>query len=112
MPKALPSTEILPDQTSETPKAFTEVDKRKRLHEAIWKQSVSRTHRLWCDCGQFLNHFKICAVPTTTEGPGGSGDAGFVVDFDLGFVEDADEALDAALRYAEEDGDISAANKM
>lgn len=93
--------EAPPNTPSTSQKSFTEVDKRKRLHEALWKQSVSRTHRLWCDCGQFLNHFKVCVQPTTTEGAGGAADPGFVVDFDLGFVEDADEALDAALRYGD-----------
>lgn len=90
------------------------VDTRRKLHEAIWKQSVSRTHRLWCDCGNFLLHFKTVTCVPTGEDTGEKDEAldaakspGISVNFDLGFEDDADEALAAALR-----SDAKELNKM
>lgn len=86
------------------------VDTRRKLHEALWKQTVSRTHRLWCDCGQFLSHFKGWQGSTDEEngGDGGHKDA---VDFGAGVGERENEAIDAALRY-ENDEEISELNLM
>nr|QYD01886.1 ORF2 [Torque teno felis virus] len=30
----------------------------KKLHCALWLQSCSRTHKLWCDCGIWTSHIK------------------------------------------------------
>nr|BDU80035.1 ORF2 [Raccoon dog Torque teno virus 2] len=27
-------------------------------HEAIWKKSCSRTHQLWCSCGDWVSHLR------------------------------------------------------
>nr|WBM82621.1 MAG: ORF2 [Torque teno polar bear virus 5] len=37
--------------------------------EAIWKQSISRSHSLFCNCGDYLKHFQKCHL----EGDGGRG---------------------------------------
>nr|QYD01898.1 ORF2 [Torque teno felis virus] len=31
---------------------------RKKKHCAIWLQSCSRTHALWCDCGLWTSHIR------------------------------------------------------
>nr|QYD01874.1 ORF2 [Torque teno felis virus]QYD01889.1 ORF2 [Torque teno felis virus] len=31
---------------------------RKKQHCAIWLQSCSRTHALWCDCGLWTSHIR------------------------------------------------------
>nr|QYD01940.1 ORF2 [Torque teno felis virus]QYD01955.1 ORF2 [Torque teno felis virus]QYD01997.1 ORF2 [Torque teno felis virus] len=31
---------------------------RKKLHCAIWLQSCSRTHALWCDCPVWTSHIR------------------------------------------------------
>nr|WBM82662.1 MAG: ORF2 [Torque teno polar bear virus 19] len=57
--------------------------------EAIWKQQVSISHKLWCSCPDYLNHFKKCLIAPAGAGgvspgegisfiteEGGSGDVG------------------------------------
>nr|QYD01820.1 ORF2 [Torque teno felis virus] len=34
------------------------MDIKKKLHCAIWLQSCSRTHALWCDCGIWTSHIR------------------------------------------------------
>lgn len=34
------------------------VDERRKQHCAIWLQSCSRTHALWCDCGIWTSHIR------------------------------------------------------
>ncbi|WCS65238.1 ORF2 [Grizzly bear anellovirus 6] len=37
--------------------------------EAQWKQTCSAAHKLFCDCGDWLNHLRPCL--TVTAGAGG-----------------------------------------
>nr|QYD01961.1 ORF2 [Torque teno felis virus] len=48
---------------------------RRALHCAIWLQSCSRTHSLWCDCGLWTSHIKGWH-PTTSEDGGAAADVG------------------------------------
>nr|QYD01982.1 ORF2 [Torque teno felis virus] len=34
------------------------MDDRKKFHCALWLQSCSRTHKLWCDCLVWTSHIK------------------------------------------------------
>nr|QYD01904.1 ORF2 [Torque teno felis virus] len=34
------------------------MDDKKKLHCALWLQSCSRTHKLWCDCPLWTSHIK------------------------------------------------------
>ncbi|UJO02147.1 ORF2 [Torque teno Tadarida brasiliensis virus 3] len=91
------ATDEVSETTPPTPKT---VDTRFKLHEAFWKQMVSRTHSLFCNCGQFLKHFR--GWQDTGEKDGGDPDTenGDVrVNFDLGFIDAEEDALDAAIRY-------------
>nr|QYD01868.1 ORF2 [Torque teno felis virus] len=45
-------------------------DERRKLHEAIWKQSCSRTHQLWCTCGNWVSHINPCIIDVP-DGDGG-----------------------------------------
>nr|BBE36928.1 hypothetical protein [Paguma larvata torque teno virus] len=56
---------------------------RYKLHEAIWKQSCSRTHSLFCNCGDWTSHIKLCGTGT---GPG-DGDSGGVAGI-AGIIDD------------------------
>nr|QYD01883.1 ORF2 [Torque teno felis virus] len=48
----------------------------KKLHCAIWLQSCSRTHALWCDCGIWTSHIRGWR-PTEGDEPGAvDGDPG------------------------------------
>ncbi|AYP28924.1 MAG: ORF2 protein [Anelloviridae sp.] len=49
---------------------LTAEEERKKLHEAIWKKSCSRTHRLWCSCPDWTSHIRCRTpeLPTTEEG--------------------------------------------
>nr|QYD01964.1 ORF2 [Torque teno felis virus] len=40
-------------------------DDRRKRHEAIWKQTCSRTHSLWCPCNDWTSHIR--RWPTTTD---------------------------------------------
>lgn len=48
---------------------------RQALHCAIWLQSCSRTHQLWCSCGCWTSHIKGWR-PTADEDGGVHGDVG------------------------------------
>lgn len=80
-------------------KCLAKVDIRFKLHEAFWKQMVSRTHSLFCNCGQFLKHFKWQDF-TDEDGSQGAdaGDGDVKVNFDLGF-QDVDGSGDGDIRY-------------
>lgn len=45
------------------------MDKKKQ--EALWKRSVSASHKLWCDCADYTSHFllKTPAEPKETTWP-------------------------------------------
>nr|BBE36934.1 hypothetical protein [Paguma larvata torque teno virus] len=58
---------LLPTDISSCETSWTGDCERIKLHEAIWKQSCSRTHALWCSCGNWTSHIKLC---------GGGSDAG------------------------------------
>nr|QYD01826.1 ORF2 [Torque teno felis virus] len=51
---------------------WTIEDDRYKKHEAIWKQTCSRTHSLWCNCGNWTSHIHKTQWCATT----GDGDAG------------------------------------
>nr|QZE11931.1 MAG: ORF2 [Torque teno felis virus] len=55
---------------SEVP--WTIEDDRRKKHEAIWKQTCSRTHSLWCPCGDWTSHIK----PRCVTGDAGGVDGG------------------------------------
>lgn len=38
-----------------------------KLREAKWKQLVSKSHKAWCLCGSFVNHFILPTEPLCTE---------------------------------------------
>nr|UWX31894.1 ORF2 [Torque teno felis virus] len=102
------------DNSSQTPALSQAVDTRFKLHEAFWKQMVSRTHSLFCNCGQFLKHFRGWQDSTTEKNHGnedinGNGVENIHVNFDLGFVGEEEDALENAIRYAIENGEL---NKM
>lgn len=58
-----------------------EEDLRKK-HCAIWLQSCSRTHQLWCNCGNWTSHIRGCGTGGDTGGvaTGDDGDDGIRVD--------------------------------
>lgn len=65
--------------------SLTKEQQRLKLHEAIWKSSCSRTHRLWCSCGDWTSHIrKTCHTgeddPITGEDPGIATDFALVLD--------------------------------
>lgn len=49
-----------------------------KRREAKWKQVCSATHKEWCLCGSYLNHFRESTEPLTNSscGPEDGGDAG------------------------------------
>lgn len=53
---------------------WSEEDDRAKRHEAIWKQSCSRTHSLWCSCGDWTSHIR--GWRTTGDGGDGNRNAG------------------------------------
>nr|QYD01943.1 ORF2 [Torque teno felis virus] len=55
------------DSLSTRSSAWSEEDDRRKRHEAIWKQTCSRTHSLWCSCGNWTSHIKPWP---TTDDPG------------------------------------------
>nr|QYD02288.1 ORF2 [Torque teno felis virus] len=57
---------------------WTPADDRRAQHCAIWLQSCSRTHQLWCDCGHWTSHIRgICASTADGDSTGaGNGDDG------------------------------------
>nr|QYD01871.1 ORF2 [Torque teno felis virus] len=66
----------------------------KKLHCALWLQSCSRTHKLWCDCGIWTSHIKGWR-PSEGDNPGHiAGDVGdgthVHLDGDGNIKEDAD----------------------
>lgn len=50
-----------------------------KKHEALWKKSISYSHKLFCPCGNYLNHFvwpgsgATLAGGDESEGPGAEG---------------------------------------
>nr|WBM82689.1 MAG: ORF2 [Torque teno polar bear virus 28]WBM82701.1 MAG: ORF2 [Torque teno polar bear virus 32] len=34
--------------------------------EAIWKRSISQSHSLWCNCGNYLRHLIKCPTVADT----------------------------------------------
>nr|UWX31899.1 ORF2 [Torque teno felis virus] len=46
---------------------------RKKQHCAIWLQSCSRTHKLWCDCNNWISHIKWSGITGEDSGHEGSG---------------------------------------
>nr|BBE36925.1 hypothetical protein [Paguma larvata torque teno virus] len=79
-------TNLLQPTPCSSPTSWNRELERKKLHEAIWKQSCSRTHSLWCSCGNWTSHIRICG--TGTDAPGGDTGGGVTgpgdVDFDAG----------------------------
>ncbi|BBE36931.1 hypothetical protein [Zayintorquevirus viver1] len=63
---------------SESPPRWNSAEEKRRINEALWKQSCSRTHRLWCECPDWTSHIKIWHTTTTGGGHGGGkeGDTG------------------------------------
>nr|QYD02153.1 ORF2 [Torque teno felis virus] len=57
MQKPLPGPNLmLPAlRLSDTPNLDSDLAYKKR--EAKWKQLISKTHKEWCLCGSYLNHF-------------------------------------------------------
>lgn len=43
-----------------------------KRQEALWKQSCSKSHQIWCNCGQWQSHIKGGALKG--EGSTGGGD--------------------------------------
>lgn len=43
---------LIPDEK----KALSLEEEQRKLHCAIWLQSCSRTHRLWCHCADWTSH--------------------------------------------------------
>ncbi|BBE36919.1 hypothetical protein QKL46_gp2 [Paguma larvata torque teno virus] len=66
-PSELLDSVLLPGDTGSCETSWSGESERIKLHEAIWKQSCSRTHALWCACGNWTSHIKLC---------GGGSDAG------------------------------------
>nr|UWX31892.1 ORF2 [Torque teno felis virus] len=51
------------------------MDKEKEktaIHCALWLQSCSRTHALWCDCGLWTSHIKGWHPTDADPGVGGA----------------------------------------
>nr|QYD02135.1 ORF2 [Torque teno felis virus] len=57
-------------------KIWTPEDDRRAKHCAIWLQSCSRTHQLWCDCPDWTSHIKRCGGGENTGGVAGETDPG------------------------------------
>ncbi|BBE36922.1 hypothetical protein [Paguma larvata torque teno virus] len=79
-----------------SPSSWNRETERRRLHEAIWKQSCSRTHSLWCDCGNWTSHIKLCdtgAGRGVGDGGSGAGSPGGITE-DVGIeFEDVGEEI-------------------
>nr|QYD01814.1 ORF2 [Torque teno felis virus] len=77
--------------TSSLEKNWTFEDDRRKKHEAIWKQNCSRTHRLWCECGDWISHIKP-KWSTTGDGVVGGGD--HVTGGDTGGVDNREQGAE------------------
>lgn len=70
-----------PNSLPGTASSWSDEDDRRARHEAIWKQSCSRTHQLWCRCSDWTSHIRkrwptdarTDGAEGTTTGGGGSG---------------------------------------
>nr|QYD01808.1 ORF2 [Torque teno felis virus] len=47
---------------------------RRKQHCAIWLQSCSRTHALWCDCGLWTSHIRGWRPTHAADGDGDHGE--------------------------------------
>nr|QYD02375.1 ORF2 [Torque teno felis virus] len=84
---------LLPDEKQ----ALSLEEEQRKLHCAIWLQSCSRTHRLWCKCADWTSHIsrRACgggAGGVDTRGEADCGDDGPRVDEFGGLVDTRDEA--------------------
>nr|BBE36937.1 hypothetical protein [Paguma larvata torque teno virus] len=82
------------DSDSSSSRWSAEADRLKR-HEAIWKQSCSRTHSLWCNCGNWTAHIKLCDTGAERGGRDAGGGDGLP-----GGVN-----MDAGLEFEDEDAE-------
>lgn len=64
---AVPAVHSFATRLSQSPDLDSGLAYKRR--EAKWKQLVSSSHKEWCECGNYLNHFP-CG------GDGGAGDGG------------------------------------
>ncbi|WCS65226.1 ORF2 [Grizzly bear anellovirus 2] len=53
-----------------------------KKQEALWKQSISSSHKIFCSCGDYRNHFKPCQ----SFGDGGGGDDGVSLAEGISFI--------------------------
>nr|QZE11924.1 MAG: ORF3 [Torque teno felis virus] len=63
---------LLPDERQ----ALSLEEEQKKLHCAIWLQSCSRTHRLWCKCADWTSHISRRACGGGGGGVSGGAEAG------------------------------------
>nr|QYD01865.1 ORF2 [Torque teno felis virus] len=54
-------------------KHYSQDEIRKKQHCAIWLQSCSRTHQLWCDCGLWTSHIRGWRPTHAEDGDGDDG---------------------------------------